>query len=157
MQARNIAETIDVLILLPFLFALSGKHNIQPHYLIIAGILAFAAIALRLYKNLEFHDRFLLAVQVLIFTVIAILYLPSYFSVEEFAQSVSLAAEQVYFILFYVILIIIGTYTTFWTKTGFTGIVGDSQVVRKDSLIVLSCTIVSLLGVIFYLSFCLCG
>ncbi len=148
MQARNIAEFIDVLIIVPFLFAVSGKHNIQPNYLIVAGVLAFIAIAFRWYKNLEFHDRFLSALQVFIFTIIATLYLPLSLSIEEFAASRSLTAEQAYIILFYVILIIIGTYTTFWTKAGFIGIEGDPKVVRKDSLIVLACTITSVFGVI---------
>ena len=59
MQARSVAEIIDVMVIVPFLFAASGKHNIQPNYLIIAGILAFIAIVFRWYNNLEFHDRFL--------------------------------------------------------------------------------------------------
>jgi len=149
MQARSVAEIIDVMVIVPFLFAASGKHNIQPNYLIIAGILAFIAIVFRWYNNLEFHDRFLLALQVFIFTIIATLYLPSSFSIEGFAESRSLTVEQAYLILFYIILIIIGIYTTFLTKTGFIGILVDPQVVRRDSLIVLACTIVSILGVIF--------
>lgn len=135
MQVRTIAKILDVLIIMPFIFAISGKHHIQPNYLLMAGILAFIAIAFRWYKNLEFDDRFLLAAQVSIFTVIASLYAPSSLSIEEFVERVSLPVEQIYALLFYAILIIIGIYTTFLTQTGFIGCVGNPQEVKKDSLI----------------------
>jgi hypothetical protein len=148
MQVRSIAKILDVLIIVPFLFAVSGKHHIQPNYLLMAGVLAFIAIAFRGYKNLEFNDRFLLAFQVLIFAVIAALFLPYSLSIEGFAERMSLPVEQVYALLFYAILIIIGIYSTFWTQAGFIGVVGDPQVVRKDSLILLACVIGIALGVI---------
>jgi hypothetical protein len=154
MRATSIAIILDFLFIVPFIFIASSRHeNLEPRHLILAGIFAFLSIAFRWYKNLGFDDRFWLALQVLSFVAVTNLFLPSSLSIDAFAQYIHVAIEAIYILLFYIILIIIGIYTTFWTPIGFVGRAGDPQEVRKDSLMLLLSIIAAATGIIFFPDF----
>jgi hypothetical protein len=133
MQAKNIVILIHILFVLAIIYGVSGKINMYP-----AVTIAIISLCFYWYKNIII-DRIMLTIYIAFMIIAACTFIPSdvinrlFDYIPPYASPASAGLLFWYFLLF-----IVGAYTTFCTKAGFVGVIGDNQkAIRNASLALL--------------------
>lgn len=136
MQAKNIAFLINILFLLALICVLSKERSFYPIYA--AAILAIISFGFHWYKNI-IVDRIMLTFYILFMIIAAGIFIPADVSNRLFTYIPSYLSTESGGLLFsYLLFFLVGFYTTFWTRAGFVGVIGDNQkAIRNASLALL--------------------
>lgn len=142
MEARNIITIINILFGLSILSAIRITSLYSFFYSFCAtAILAAVSLAFHWYKNIIVNRPML--VLYIFFILVALFY--------TFPTAI---ADQLPFhfveLWYYWILVAIGIYTTFFTKAGFVGVIGNNKkAIKNASLALLSVVTIILIIIIF--------
>lgn len=125
----NIIIPINILIFLAIIFSMGRDASTYALYSL--PILAVIALMIYWYKNIVIH-RLLLALYVSTILVA----IKELLSLTHFPLSSDM-------LLFYGVLVVVGIYTTFCTRAGFVGVIGDNEAaIRTASLWLLAVVII---------------
>ncbi len=132
MKSEQLIAFVNILLLLAVVFAVASDGKLYTLQLV--GFFAAVALGTSLYKKITIN-RPLLVFYICMISVLIMSILPE-------SIPVYLSSESFSILFLYAIIVIVGICTTFFTKAGFVGVVGDNQkAIRNASLALLGVAI----------------
>jgi len=132
MKSAQLITFVNILLLLAVIFAVATDPSIYTLQLV--GFFAVVALGASWYKKITINRP------LLVFYICMILV--SVMSILPESIPVYLSSESSSVLFLYAIIVVVGIYTTFFTKAGFVGVIGDNQkAIRNASLALLGVAI----------------